>query len=547
MKGIVERCRRLDGQSFGAYKSLKGRHDLLGWPDASLLIDHIQADPFAPPSRLRVLIPWGATGIPDHARRNAERQRAARDFIARAFARAAHGCRDLHIDAGGQTVLERSACLFDEVGIELRLTAHLPAAGRRILGHKAAVLLGQTLPETLAAMLGENIDAEGLQSHCDAVEDQAALRSQLGAHGLVAFLAEGSVLPRRSGVDDRPAVNALPLHIPESLKVTLTAPHAGVVVGMGIPKGVTLIVGGGFHGKSTLLAAIAQGVYDHIPGDGRQLVVSDPTALKVRAEDGRAVTGVDLSPFIGALPFGSDTRRFTTDLASGSTSQAAAIVEGLAAGASVLLVDEDTSATNFMIRDERMQTLVAKAGEPITPLIDRIAQLRNEAGVDVVLAMGGSGDYFEVADTVIRMNAGVPEEVTDQAWQAAATHPSRRLPEGGGPLPMFVSVPLDPRRLNAETKPGRIKIQAKGCEGLVLGRSDIDLRAVEQIADSSQVRGIGQILARLGQGGTVIENPVAAVAQVLAQGVAGLSERPDGDVAMPRLLEVMAALARVRG
>ena len=181
------------------------------------------------------------------------------------------------------------------------------------------------------------------------------------------------LLPRRSGVDDRPLEGGgvVPFRSPESLRVVLQAPNAGSVPGMGVPVGVTLVVGGGFHGKSTLLRALEAGVYNHRPGDGRERVVSDPDTVKVRAEDGRAVAGVDISAFIDGLPLGQDTHHFTTPNASGSTSQAATIVEALESGAHALLVDEDTSATNFMLRDRRMQSLVPKDAEPITPFQPR--------------------------------------------------------------------------------------------------------------------------------------------------------------------------------
>ena len=101
---------------------------------------------------------------------------------------------------------------------------------------------------------------------------------------------------------------------------------------MGIRKGITLIVGGGYHGKSTLLKALEAGVYNHIAGDGREFVITDDTAFKLRAEDGRSITGVDISPFIKNLPNKKDTVHFSTEDASGSTSQAANLMEALESG-----------------------------------------------------------------------------------------------------------------------------------------------------------------------------------------------------------------------
>ena len=155
----------------------------------------------------------------------------------------------------------------------------------------------------------------------------------------------------------------------------------------GFPQGITLIVGGGFHGKSTLLNALEAGVYNHKPNDGRELVITDPDVVKIRAEDGRSVSGVDISPFINNLPFGQETTQFSTENASGSTSQAANIMEALECEELLrMLVDEDTAATNFMIRDQRMQQLIAKDKEPITPFIDRVRQLYNEHNVSTIFS-----------------------------------------------------------------------------------------------------------------------------------------------------------------
>ncbi|MCP4654991.1 MAG: ABC-ATPase domain-containing protein, partial [bacterium] len=370
MQRLERILQTIDGRGYRAYKQLRGSYR---FEECTLLIDHVQGDPYAAPSRLRAVVPWQVAQLPEHALAGADRRRAARDFIARTFRRTAREVRAITIDAGGQTVLERTACLFNDEGLELRFRVDLPAGGRRILGRQARDLLCRTLPRLLLdAACARALDLEALARHGDAVEDQVALRHALDAAGLVAFVAEGARLPRRSGVDDRPAAEAVPIAVPETLRVELSAPNAGTLVGLGIPRGITLIVGGGFHGKSTLIRALEMGIYDHLPGDGREQVVTDPTAVKIRAEDGRAVSSVDISPLIDNLPQDRSTSAFTTELASGSTSQAAALIEALEAGSRTLLIDEDTSATNFMIRDRRMQVLVRKSSEPITPFVDRI-------------------------------------------------------------------------------------------------------------------------------------------------------------------------------
>jgi predicted ABC-class ATPase len=382
------------------------------------------------------------------------------------------------------------------------------------------------------------------------VEDQHALRGALDTAGLVAFVGNGASLPRRSGVDDRPLPDAVVFESPPSLEVTLEAPNAGAVRGMGVPRGISLIVGGGYHGKSTLLRALETGIYDHVPGDGREQVVAVPGAVKIRAEDGRAVHSVDISPFISHLPGGHGTESFSTELASGSTSQATALVEALETGASCLLLDEDTSATNFMIRDRRMQELVAKTSEPITPFVDRIRELRDELGVSTLLVMGGSGDYFDHADLVIQMDSYRPLDVTDAARKIASGHVTGRQEERESELTAASPRRLELRSLDPERRPGRWKIQARGTDTLMFGRSEIDLRAVEQIEDPSQLRAIGWILGRLAEHEADAQEPLALIRGMLDRLERGdwkwLSGRPDGDLAAPRAHEVMAAINRLR-
>ncbi len=539
----------LDGRNYKAYK------DILGWnvefDRFNLRIDHVQGDPYAAPSRLRIFVPLTEAGVPEKALEGAARRRATRDFLARSFRRAARPERDLSIDAGGQTVLERTACLLTGSDIELRFRLELPGRGRRIMGRRAAELLCSVLPQIVErALMAPGLDLEALERHCNVVEDQEALRAQLADHDLLAFLADGSSLPRRSGIDDRPAQDAILLTSPDSLRVTLSSPNSGEISGLGIPLGITLIVGGGFHGKSTLLKALESGIYDHIPDDGREYVVSESSAVKIRAEDGRSVAGVDISDFIGSLPGGRTTMSFSTDLASGSTSQAATLVEALEVGAQTIFLDEDTSATNFMIRDQRMQALVAKTSEPITPFLDRVGELRDVLDVSTVLVMGGSGDYFDHADTIIQMDAYNPRDVTGEAHTIARNHPTGRAEEHAEPLTQPQNRLLVPTSIRAERKPGIVKIGVRGLDTLIVGRTDIDLRAVEQLVDPCQLRSVGWILADLSKAGSAAIDPVSEIRRLdELEGMQwdSLTGHPDGDLALPRVAEVMAALNRLRG
>ena len=550
---------RIDGRPYGHYRDLGGRrYPLAG---CTLHFDHVQGDPFAAPSRLRVEVPAAALRLPDWARSGRYARRAAADYLQRALhpalSRSSGGAGSgksglLEISRTGQEVLDRTGVVVDADGSgRVRLCAGLPAAGRRILGRAAVDLLARRLPTAIRAV-AEGLDLDALRSHVQVVEDQVALRSQLRERGLIAFLAEGSVLPRRSGVDARPLPDALPLQVPDALAVELEAPHAGALRGLGIRAGVTLIVGGGYHGKSTLLQALALGIYDHVPGDGRERSVSAEDLVTVRAEDGRAVRGVCLTPFISDLPLGRETSSFDSDDASGSTSQAAAIVEALEVGASGLLIDEDTAATNFMIRDARMRRLVPGDREPITPYIDRVRQLWDTRGVSSVLVVGGAGDYLDVADCVIQMDAYQPRDVTARAREVAAEQPlgeaEPRAPDEWPPAAPRVPLPdgLDPRR---GRRPERVR--AVRTRSIEFGREEIDVSLLYQIVDPAQCRMIGDALLRLTRGvcdgrRDLPEIMAALDAKLQSGGLEALVEPGFGDRAHARNFEIAAALNRLR-
>jgi predicted ABC-class ATPase len=556
MTELRSALRALNGKPYGAYKDLARRAYAVG--AVVLTIEHVQGDPFAAPSRVRVDVPTEVPRLSPETHANDDQRRATADHLQRVLRTALGGARvaggsgksgRLEIAALGQEVLERTAVVVaPDGGLTVRLTAGLPAAGRRILGSAAAELLTEALPRALdAAVSADAIDLEALRRHVEIVEDQVALRAQLGAHGLIAFLADGSVLPRRSGADDRPMRDAVPLAAPDALAVHLTAPHAGRLRGLGVPAGVTLVVGGGYHGKSTLLGAVARSVYDHEPGDGRERCVTLPGAVSVRAEDGRAVRGVDLEPFISHLPLGRDTRRFDTDDASGSTSQAAAIVEALEAGAEALLIDEDTAATNFMIRDARMRRLVAAEDEPITPFLDRVRQLWEERGVSSLLVVGGAGDYLDVADRVIQMQAYRPRDVTARAREVAAALP---LGEGAPrpPHPWQPAAPRvpDPRSLDP-TRGRRERVRSVRTRIIEFGDEEIDVSSLAQLVDPAQARYIGDVLLHCARGLVDGRRDMPAVLDEVEQATfTGLASPTCGDRARARRHEIAAALSRLR-
>lgn len=558
----MERLKKLlngiDGRGYKAYKELKGSYQFDGY---RLTIDHVQGDPFAQPSRISINVAAEVFSLPAEFCSSRIRKTASEDFLARAVAGAIQvyvkGQRgigksgEVRIETSGQQILVRNAVLIGSECVEARLTVGLPAAGRTILAADALEIFFGELPKVISqGLYFENLDQGKFRKQVESAEDQECLRGLLRQNDLAAFVADGSLLPRQSGIDDRPLEdNVIPFAAPESLTCTLVLPNRGKVRGMGVPRGVTLIVGGGFHGKSTLLHALEKGIYNHIPGDGRELVATDPSAVKTRAEDNRAVSDVDISPFIDRLPFGKNTNNFSTENASGSTSQAANIIEALGDGATLLLIDEDTSATNFMIRDERMQQLVARDKEPITPFLFRVREMYRELGVSSVIVMGGSGDYFGMSDTVIMMDAYQPEDVTFKAHALAG-----RIKEKQNDLPAMVKKSArhpDPARLNPRREKKEVSIDARGRDTLLYGEHEIDLSKVEQLVDIGQTRAIGLIIHFYAKNyadtsSSLTEGLARALNEVQEKGLDILSPWKTGTLALPRLHEVAAAINRIR-
>jgi predicted ABC-class ATPase len=559
MSDLASDLLRIDRKPYGFYKDLRGRAYELG--PYRLRFDHVQGDPFAAPSRVSVEVAPQVMGLPEPARSGADARRASADFLQRTLVRSLAATRQragsgksglLEMAPLGPEVLTRTGVSVSEDGsARLRLLAGLPAAGRRILGRAAAELLVERLPHALDAALAR-IDVGALLAHVNAVEDQVALRAALEPLDVLAFLAEGSVLPRRSGVDPSPLRDAVPLEIPPSLAVELEAPHAGKLRGLGIPRGVTLIVGGGYHGKSTLLSALALGVYDHVPGDGRERCVTVADAVTVRAEDGRSVRGADLRPFIGRLPLGRRTDSFDTDDASGSTSQAAAIVEALEAGARAILVDEDTAATNFMIRDARMRMLVPSEGEPITPYIDRVRQLWEERRVSSVLVVGGAGDYLDVADTVIQLQDYRPRDVTERAREVARALPlGAAAPRAPDPWPAVAPRRPDPRSLDPSRGRRAERVRSVKTRSIEFGTQEIDVSLLFQLVDPAQGRMVGDALLELSRGlcdgrRSVADLLDALEARIEDDGLDAIGASTFGDRARARRFEIAAALNRLR-
>ncbi|KAE8896760.1 hypothetical protein PF005_g4247 [Phytophthora fragariae] len=554
----------LHNRNYGSYHELERVFEYDNGLRFSLEFDHIQGDPYASPSRAHVTVSATSAAFPAEMHGDKTRNVALCDYLTRTFAASARRCGadaktvsnswqgakggDISIDTPDQHVIERSSVnVLANGDVEARFNINLPARGRSICGDWAYTILVETLPKLVEqSLVLRSLEVAHVWKHLHSVEDQEALRGMLKAAGLVGFVRDGAILPRQSGASDLPLSSdkAIPFKSPKSLSNKFTLPNCGVVTGMGIPQGVTLFVGGGFHGKSTVLKALEVGVYNHVPSDGREFVVVDPNAAKIRSEDSRSVVCTDISAFIDNLPFKQDTTRFSTADASGSTSQAANIVEALEVGATTLLIDEDTCATNFMIRDWKMQQLVAKDKEPITPFISKVRALYTQCGVSSVLVIGGAGDYFSVADHVIMMDSYEPRDVTVEAKKIASEHGEiRQDAEFGG----FKSrIPLS---CGFEVNG---KVVSRGLGKIQYGEVDLDLSAVEQIVEPSQVRTIADAIQKMRSfmdGKSTLDEVLAKLESEMDRtgslDVVGFHKK-SGFYTRPRKLELAAAINRLR-
>ena len=548
---------RIDRRGYGAYKDLSGTHDF-GLFD--LFVDKVQRDPFAPPSLIRIRTK--ANSFEPALFETPVRRVAFEDFLTRSVEReirrtvrgnrGSGGSGRVEIQRTSQVVLPRTSMVVEPGYVEARMAVGLPARGRSVDARAAKAVLLEELPEVVRRALVPapegGVDVERAMLHVEAVEDADHLRGLLPGLGLVAFVADGAVLPRESGASDRPLRDgAVPFESPVEYRVEVELPNGGFISGMGVPEGVTLVAGGGFHGKSTLLSALSWGVYDHVPGDGRELVVARGDAVKIRAEDGRSVSGVDISAMIGDLPGGRSTKNFSTPNASGSTSQAANIAEAIEVGTSLLLVDEDTSATNFMIRDERMRELVRR--EPISPFIDLVRPLHRSLGVSTVVVVGGVGDYLDVADRVILLEDYAPSDVTPHSREVTKRYPPR------APLAEREVLPPRERAIDASQvdlrRGKRQTARGRGLHTIELGRERVDLSYLEQLAEAGQTEAVARIIGEWAAAGEVSEvgelvrDALASVSEKGLDSLGGYTGHP-GEMSLPRAQEVAAAINRVR-
>ncbi|MDP1774009.1 MAG: ABC-ATPase domain-containing protein [Methylobacter sp.] len=559
---------------FHNIRKLYGTHH---FPRFELSFIKIQGSPGANPASIAsVKIALQDSKIPGEFLQATECKLAVADFLIRRFRqgiarfalqnRGKDGSGSFNTIVLSQKMLIRDSVLFDDDAVCLRFIISLPAKGQGggvFDAEQAWIMLNQELTAIVdATFFYQDYDEQTrtlLAQFVDVQNTRAGIIQFMQQHGLVAFIANEAKLPRYSGVDDRPAEgeSVKSFQSPASLQITIPLPDGRSITGMGINEGVTCITGGGYHGKSTLMQAILAGVYAHIPGDGREYVVTREDAFFIRAEEGRSIQGVDISPFISDLPNGLKTDHFSSDNASGSTSQAANIVEAIESGSRLLLFDEDTCATNFLVRDELIKKILDATQEPIKPLYSTVRSLWREHHISMIFVVGGLGYFLQKADTCLLMDNYRCDDISAKVRNRLGP-----IAEEGVPIADFsVSRRLaadnfDPvytnQRLN-KTLPKRIKDLRNAPKQLEYGMDLINLEAVAQIAEAPQVLAIGYCLLALRakmQSGDKPETIRFWIdwldGEISKHGLDVLSPDYPGTLSMPRKYELAVAINRIR-
>lgn len=555
---LKKALRAIDHKSYALYKGLAGEYQCGQYV---LCIDKVQGDPFASPSRVRVRVPKTVHGFSEQLYDERWKRLALEDEMLRKWNRwigkynqksGSGNSGRLGVCGCGQEILERQAVVFDEKEVQGYFLVGFPARGRSILAAELEKILFEVVPKMVREIfLSSSYAPEKLQENMELSVNQQYIREQLSKQNLVAFVANGSSLPRESGISQRPLKDAVLFQSPKSMEVTMELPYGGAITGMGIPKGITVIVGGGYHGKSTLLEALQMGVYNHKRGDGREYVITEESAMKIRAEDGRRICKTDIQMFIDHLPNEKDTSAFCTENASGSTSQAGNMIEAMEAGASAFLIDEDTSATNFMVRDSIMQQIVTKDKEPITPFISWVRALYEERGISTIIVVGSSAAYLEVADCILQLDFYEVKDIKEEAVEVLKTYPDMCTLEK-----KQVPVPKDDRRvkkIDLSYKGRDMKVKTTGTDTILFNKEAVDVRYLEQLVDGEQTVGMAYLMKygmeRIVDNKKTMREVVDKLYEQVQQcGFSSVIPKgySAGFPALPRKYEVMAAWNRFR-
>lgn len=202
----------INHKSYPAYKSTRGAYQ---FPRYTLSIDHVQGDPFAAPSRVSVHVSGKTAAFPAFLYDTYEKRVALQDYLLRQFARAiapysfrAKGSGKsglLGISRCGQEILERTACVLNpsDGSLIVNMEIGFPANGRTIASQELICILFDFLPGCVEkSLFYRALDPKACANVAYLCEDQQAIRAALKEKGLTAFIADGSILPRETGVSD---------------------------------------------------------------------------------------------------------------------------------------------------------------------------------------------------------------------------------------------------------------------------------------------------------------------------------------------------------
>ena len=587
MKALYQKIRSLQGKNYGLYKSLADR----SWDFGDFVLEflHVQGDPYAPASRVMIKSSLQMLGFPSEWGSSFERRLALSDFLYRrlsSLVREKYPDKDASVvfDTAGPEMLVRNALWVDNGELRACLQVRLPGDGRKIQAEAAAEILTMVLPDLVSAALynlgeskPEGVEPELLE-HYRVLAERKVILEELEKRGLVAFVPDGAVLPRASGLSELSMEGAVPFTAPAEMEVKLDV-CGREIRGMGIPKGITVISGGAFHGKSTLLQALTKAVYPHIPGDGREGIVISESAVRVGVEDGRSVRGTDLSQFVRDLPGGISTKSFTTACASGSTSEAANLMEAMEAGSDAFLIDEDSSAVNFLIRDVRVRKLLGDDREPLIPLTDRIREIKNRS---FILVAGACGDFLDLADNIIVMASYKAECARINGKNVAAALNAAYGENAAGDfagndakivpnLPAFVEPlcrdfaeyvkPLLPSLRPASAVERQVKVKISGDALLQIGFLVSDTSKAGALVDKQQRFGAGFMLLNLCQNAasnndsangepqksaSIMERVNALCEKIKNVGFRNLPQGLSREMSLPRAIDIACVLYRLR-
>ncbi|MEA2067995.1 MAG: ABC-ATPase domain-containing protein [Verrucomicrobiota bacterium] len=556
----------LDGQPFSEYQQVVGDFDFTRYVIKCAAIDFESEEADTPTFSIRV--PQTIAEIPEYLFDSPVRRTAMEDLLLRSLATNIdkianydhNGIARRHIGMStpNQKILPRNALLLTKEYIEVRVQISLPVQpmvidGERLLsidGEMAQQIFFEDLPEVVSnSLLYCNIDAADADAHVNNMEDADRLRQYLSASGQVAFVAEGALVTRISGSDFPDYERLSPVEVDSALIEEVEVPHSGAVRGIGIPNGLTLVLGESNSGRVDLMDAIAQGIYNHVPGDGREHVVTVADAVNIRSEMGRSIQKVDISAFAKELPDGGDPASYSVQSAGSFTSQAASTVEALEAGARVLLFDEHSSSSTFLSSDTRVSSLLGASSR--NTLAARARQMVDELGISLVVA-GSSliAEFIPIADKVLKVENFCVSDITEEA--KALEIVASTVADSSVNLSSMLSRSRWVMPSSIDPSIGRedLVIQTDDQDYLQFGRALIDLDAIRQIADADQARTIGFVLyyakLRYMDEGYPLREILDLVDRDLSnEGLNALSRDLRGDLARPRRYEVAAALNRL--